>query len=340
MKRCPSCKRTYTDASLNFCLEDGTPLVQDAPPVESNVTVRYPAARDTAEPPPTEIYRPDNAVISPPVTHPGQWSPPPPVTPERKSNAIWWILGGVAVLAVLGIGFVLVLIALSASMTNTNNSNGTLTNRNTNVEPNLNASPAASIESNTNSNTLPASFTDDFSDAKWGSGSFKFGDIWYAADEYHMRSKENTYVVMYAPSEQYATKDATVKVTARSVDGSVPSSGFGLMVHCAQSKSKQLEDYALLIYPEDEPAYEIIMHKKGQQATLVPKTKSSAIRPGSSPNQLMVKIKGSELEFYVNGQYLTVITDTQNFKGGRAGLYTSDTVEVAFDDLEIERETP
>ena len=27
MKRCPSCNRTYTDVSLNFCLEDGTPLI-------------------------------------------------------------------------------------------------------------------------------------------------------------------------------------------------------------------------------------------------------------------------------------------------------------------------
>lgn len=27
MKQCPACKTTYTDASLRFCLEDGTPLV-------------------------------------------------------------------------------------------------------------------------------------------------------------------------------------------------------------------------------------------------------------------------------------------------------------------------
>ena len=54
-----------------------------------------------------------------------------------------------------------------------------------------------------------------------------------------------------------------MKVTARSVDGDVPSAGFGLMVHCVQTKAKKLEDYALLIYPGDEPEYEIIMHKDG-----------------------------------------------------------------------------
>jgi hypothetical protein len=126
-----------------------------------------------------------------------------------------------------------------------------------------------------------------------------------------------------------------VKVTARSVDGTVPSSGFGLMVHCAQSKAKQLEDYALLIYPSDSPQYEIIMHKDGTQTPLVNRTPSTAIRSGKSPNQLEVRINGSELSFYVNGEFLTKINDVQNYKRGRAGLYTSDVTEVAFDDLEI-----
>lgn len=143
--------------------------------------------------------------------------------------------------------------------------------------------------------------------------------------------------MMYAPSDDYNTEDATVRVTARSVDGSVPSSGFGLMVHCAQSKTKHLEDYALLIYPGDDPEYEVIMHKDGTQSSLVSRTKSSAIRSGTAPNQLEIRVKGSELSFYANGQFLTSIPDRENYKRGRAGLYTSDVTEVAFDDLEIER---
>ena len=142
---------------------------------------------------------------------------------------------------------------------------------------------------------------------------------------------------MYAPSDQYATADATIKVTGRSVDGTVPSAGFGLMVHCAKSKDQQLEDYALVIYPSEEPEYEVIMHKNGNQTSLVPKTKASAIRSGSNPNQFEIRIKGTDLSFYINGQYLTRITDKENFKGGRAGLYTSDATEVAYDDLQIQR---
>lgn len=337
MKRCPSCNRTYTDVSLNFCLEDGTPLAVDAPPPSiPGATAKYPARRDTSEPPPTEIFRPDSPVISqapPPQQH---WSPIPSAPPKQKSNAIWWILGGLAAFAVIGIGVVVLIIALaSISNTNTNNNNananGVVANRNVNSNSNANTN------SNTNTGSLPGVLSDNFSDQKWGTGTSQFGRIWYDEDEYHMSSKPKTFVVMYAPSEQYNTANATIKITGRSVDGTVPSAGFGLMVHCAKSKEGQLEDYALLIYPSDDPEYEVIMHKEGAQSSLVSKTKSSAIRPGTSPNQFEVRIKGNELSFYINGQYLTRITDTENYKGGRAGLYTSDATEVAFDDLEIDR---
>ena len=273
---------------------------------------------------------------------------PQPVQ-EKKSNALWWILGALGIVAVMGIGLVVVLIAIANMSGNTNNPNNNRianenTNANTNVSPNTNATPSVNANANLNSREggadLPANFSDDFSQTKWGAGKFAFGDIWYTNGEYHMRSKERTFIVMYAPSNDYSTKEATVKVTARSVDGSVPSNGFGLMVHCAQSKTKQLEDYAFLIYPDEEPEFEVVAHKDGNQKTVVQRTKSSAIKSGAARNQLEVRVNGSDLEFYVNGQLLTTISDTENYKGGRAGLYTSDVVEVAFDDLEISRQTP
>ena len=347
MKRCPTCKRTYTDLSLNFCLEDGTPLASDAPPIDPNATIRYPAARDTEEPPPTEIYQPPPPVVSPrPTTPPRPPSPPPPpqwtpapvasAPPQKKSNAVWWILGGLAAVLIIGVGLVVMIIALaSLNTTNTNNSN--VTNRNDNRNSNVTVN-ANLPNTNANSNaSLPTSLDDDFSQQKWGIGNGQYGRIWYENGEYHMQSKAGTFVVMYAPSDDYSTENATVKVTARSVDGDVPSSGFGLLVHCAQSKAKQLEDYGLLIYPGDEPEYEIIKHKNGTQSPVVTKTKSGAIKSGSSPNALEVRIRGTELSFYANGQFLTRITDSENFKHGRAGLYTSDDHEVVFDDLSINR---
>src|SRR6185503_18106535 len=281
---------------------------------------------------------------TPPPSPPSPpWTPTPTAAPPRKkSNALWWILGGLAVLLVIGVGIVVMLLALASLGSNSNrtnlNANVRNENRNSNITANANANANVS-NANVNANAVtPASLTDDFSVQKWGGvGTSQFGRIWYVNGEYHMSSREGLFVVMYAPSDDYNTENATVKVTARTVDGNAPSSGFGLMVHGTQSKTKQLNDYALLIYPSDEPAFEIIKHKDGKQSTLVTKTKSSAIRTGSAPNVLEVRIRGSELSFYANGQFLNTINDTENFRRGRAGFYTSDVYEVAFDDLTINR---
>ncbi len=339
MKRCPTCNRTYADLSLNFCLDDGTPLTSDAAPTtDLNATVRYPPPRDTAEPPPTEIYRPAPAAPSPRPTAPPppqQWTPAPGA-PRKRSNAIWWVLGGLLTVLILGVGLIAVFLAFSLGSSNSRNANAN-TNRDTNRNANVNAN-VANTNVNTNTTVTPAAFmVDDFSEKKWSTATSQFGRTWYANDEYHMSSKERMYVVMYAPTNEYSTENATVRVTARSVDGSVPSAGFGLMVHCVQSRTGQLEDYALLIYPSVDPEYEVIMHKQGVHSTLVERTKSSAIRSGSTPNLLEVRIKGSELSFYANGQFLKTITDRENFRNGKAGLYTSDVTEVAFDDLKIDR---
>lgn len=345
MKRCPTCNRTYADLSLNFCLDDGTPLANEAAPTtDLNATVRYPPPRDTSEPPPTEIYRPAPTAAPPPRPIPTPPPPPPPQpqwsptpAPAKKSNAIWWILGGLAAVMVIGVGLVVMIIALASMSSNTN---GNLNTR----DPNRNANASANANTNANVNAIananvgpPTSLLDDFTQQKWGTGTSQFGRSYYANDEYRMSSKEQTFVVMYAPSNDYSTENATVKVTARSVDGSVPSAGFGLMVHCVQTRQGKLEDYALLIFPSDEPEYEIIMHKAGEQQSLVQRTKSDAIEPGSAPNKLEVRIKGNQLGFYANGRLLTNITDRENYRKGRVGFYTSDVHEVAFDDLSIER---
>jgi hypothetical protein len=340
MKRCPSCNRTYTDTSLNFCLEDGTPLISDVAPVsDPNVTIQYPTPRHTTEPPPTEIYRERTLLnqvpeMLTPRSTPPQWSPTPQLRPQKKSNAVWWVIGGIAVVGILGAGLIIMILALATFDANENAAN----NANTRVV-NTNRSANANRTANANSNTssVPASLTDNFSEEKWRTGSFQFGDIWYKDGEYHMRSKEKTYLVMYAPLSGYATENATVRVTTRSVDGIGPASGYGLIVHGQQSPSNELEDYALLIYTGEEPQYQVVMHKGGNQKTLVPWTKSAAIRPGTNPNRLEVRTRGDQLQFYINGRYLTRISDTENLKRGVAGLYTSETSEVVFDDLEIER---
>ena len=345
MKRCPSCNRTYTELSLNFCLEDGTPLLITTAPRPAP-TERYGSPRNTNEPPPTEIY-PHGAPLlnqvpemAPPRAAP-HWSPPAQTYPVKKSNAVWWVVGGLAVVGVLGVVLVVIILALASMSTNENNSNGdsnsiVVNNNRSAIDTSPNTNNFNANSSNTNS-TQPIALNDDFASEKWRTGTFQFGDIWYDDDEFHMRAKEKMYLVMYAPSGEYTTENARVKVTARSVDGVSPVSGYGLIVHGEKAADGALEDYALLIYTGSEPQYQVVLHKNGLQKTLVPWTKSSIIRSGTSPNQLEIRSQADELSFYVNGRYLTRITDTENHKRGVAGLYTSETNEVAFDDLEITR---
>jgi hypothetical protein len=341
MKRCPTCNRTYADTSLNFCLEDGTPLVSDAGSThDPNATLRYSDVPDT-NPPPTEIYRQQTPLLNQvdASAQPRQWSPGPVQAPRKKSNAVWWILGGVVVVGLIVVGIAVMILALASIGANSNG------NANTNVANTRNANTRvinrnANVTNVNSTASLPASLKDDFSEATWGAGNFTFGEVWYANDEYHMRSKEKTYLVMYAPKNEYNTENATVRVTARSVDGTPASSGFGLIVHGDKSRAGSLEDYGLLIYTGPEAKYEIIKHKNGVQSTVVPWTRSTVIRSGTNPNQLEIRTRGLELSFYINGQYVDRITDTENFRRGVAGLYTSDKTDVAFDDLEIRRQAP
>jgi hypothetical protein len=71
MKRCPTCQSTYTDDTLRFCLQDGTPLVSvgrgDGPNVADpgKTLVMDSPGRRPDEPPPTEILNPASLPTAP-----------------------------------------------------------------------------------------------------------------------------------------------------------------------------------------------------------------------------------------------------------------------------------
>ncbi|HEX8651701.1 MAG TPA: hypothetical protein VF708_12750 [Pyrinomonadaceae bacterium] len=341
MKRCPTCNRTYTDDALSFCLDDGGPLlsVADAPDAfDPNATMRYTEPRHTSSP--TEVYRPassptgqSNQIVNPSwAAIPGAGGVPPP----KKKSLLPWIIGGSVLVIVLGIGFVVLLAVLVSINSNSNNSNNSANRSNKNADTRLtNSNNSNSTNANSNSS---AALTDDFSDAKWLTGDYSNGSFFYQNGEYHMRATANGSVVVYAPdATTYATQDSTVKVTVRSVSGTSPTYGYGLAVLGEMSKKSELEDYSFLIFTGNDPQYKVVLHQGGKETPIVKWTRTATIRTGSSPNQLEVRIKGDQLSFYINGQYATSIKDTADFGHGAAGFYTSDTHEVAFDDLEISR---
>jgi len=85
MKQCPSCQSQYTDDTLQFCLQDGTPLRFAANPQEK--TLSYGEQETVVS------NRPSNQINTPPVTNPTVWNPQQYSSnasfqpPEKKSNA-------------------------------------------------------------------------------------------------------------------------------------------------------------------------------------------------------------------------------------------------------------
>ncbi len=345
MKRCPQCNRTYTDDGLSFCLDDGSPLLSSSapPPSDPSATVQYPQARDTSAQP-TIAFNSGQAQVPPPPPisspmPPPAWSPMPP--PATQKRSIWpWVLGICAVIVLMLIGGG-ILIFVVANMTNTNNNNGNsnnsnsrVANRNTNSNKNTNTEET---NTNTNSRSTLSSFKDDFSDKSWGTGESQYGNIWYQEEEYHMHATKGGFIVMYAPEKSdYHDENATVRIGLRSIDGNPPVTGYGLVVH-GEKKDGKLEDYGFLIYNGDSPKYKIVLHKAGAETKIVDWTSTSTIRSGTAPNQIEVRIRDTKMDFYINGQFATSVVDTEGYKRGRVGLYTSDVGEVAFDDLEISK---
>lgn len=351
MKKCPSCNRTYTDDALSFCLEDGSPLLSvgdtsgtgnPSPSFDPNATLQYNPARDT-NPPPTQVFgggQPPPG-MTPPVQTPS-WSPTPPVggmagQAKKKSKAIYWILGSVAALVVVGIIAIVGIVVLVANTnTNSNNTANKNSNRNANVS-NAN-SPNTNTATNKNADADKSyQIQDDFSESKWWAGTNTYGSAEYSNGEYHLAAGTyGGYVVVYAPNiSAYHTENATTRVTTHSVTGTSPSLGYGLSVY-GEFKDNNLEDYAFVIRTDESPAFRVVLHQGGKpEVVLVNWTRSSLIRTGSSPNQLEVRATPDNLSFYINGQFATSVTDRAGYKAGLVGFYTSDTDAVAFDDLEI-----
>ena len=66
MKRCRTCNRTYTDPSLSYCIDDGTPLITEVADDESTVVNRSsPRDRSTEDDWNAVAYRPPNAYVPP-----------------------------------------------------------------------------------------------------------------------------------------------------------------------------------------------------------------------------------------------------------------------------------
>ena len=326
MKQCPACNRTYTDDAQLFCLEDGAQLMPmgagAAAPFDPNATLALGQPRDTNPPP--EISYPRQTPAPPQAP---SWTPAP-YAPQSQTAAPSGSKTGL-VIAVAGVGLLAVGIIVLLAIIGRNTSDNSNKNTNGPVVTGTTSAPSSVLK-------------DDFSTENWPTGEQAYGNF-YQDGQYHMKGRPNLYLFMFPLNKggnsllNYSTRNATVKVTARAVTGESPSHGYGLIIHGKLGPKRNLEGYGFLVYTGDEPKFSIVRFADGVPSDIVAWENSSVIRTGANPNQLEVRADGSQMSFYVNGQLLKSVTDTANVTDGYVGLYTSQTDEVAFDDMEITR---
>src|SRR4029079_3681029 len=108
MKICPTCRKTYEDPSIVFCLDDAASLreIRDSDPDATVHLVQSPGPTVRASGPSPRPTVPGQATIT---ARPDQYQAATPhraSASERESNsksALPWIFGIVAVLAVAGV---------------------------------------------------------------------------------------------------------------------------------------------------------------------------------------------------------------------------------------------
>jgi ketosteroid isomerase-like protein len=147
VKRCPTCKRTFSSPSLSFCTDDGTPLVP-VPTPDDEATLVRPAPRADE------------------LTDVSGYQPPGPYVPPGyapKARKIWpWVVAILVIVFVvfagLGIAAAIMIPRLMRETANSNSSD--LNTNNQRSDSNLNAngrnlsanSPAGNDNKNSNSN--------------------------------------------------------------------------------------------------------------------------------------------------------------------------------------------
>lgn len=322
MKICPTCRQTYTDETLNFCLADGAVLNTVNPDSMSEPTIFMGQPPQTSQNPTVVQTSPGLNQTNPTVVQQNQPYPPTnrglsntvqPRPPVKKSKAWIWVVGILGVLLVIGgIGFI-GLVALVASIDDTN----------TNQNPQTSPTPVVAFDS---------ILKDDFS--KWQVANNNLGNTEYTNGEYIMSSKQvGYYYVLLTAAKTYKTSNAQTKIIARNVTGKEARSGYGLVVHSDPLKPLT-KDYAFLI-ESTKQSYRVVQHSSNQETELVSWTRFPAIRSGTQTNEIEVKDQNGKMSLFINGQFAISVNDTVGFKDGIFGLYVSDAVPIAFSNLQI-----
>jgi hypothetical protein len=322
MKICPTCRKTYADDNLNFCLEDGSVLTFASNEPPATVMMSQPRPTD-----PTAVF-PSTSNQGIQSTF-GQQAPQPysMQQPKKSSKAWLWILGIVGIVLLLcGGGFAgLLFIGMQANQNQANNSSYPPPNNGRgNTGPSPAPSPFSSTTSSSDVETVDLSF--------WVKDSSVWGTTEMSGDEFRMAAKQKGYYYVLVAPDEYTTDGKNVRVTVRNVDNANSSLGYGLIFHSAPTPLTK--DYAFLI-DSKRKKYRVVRHEPSKETSMVSWKDSSAIKDGTQENILEARDKGDTIELYINNEMVTSVKDQFGYPNGVPGLYSGDGAKIGFKKLEI-----
>ena len=315
MKICPKCGRSYDDETLNFCLEDGTVL-------------NRPEAEQPQEPPPT-VMIPSEAPLTgerPPIrttpqtleTGAAQYT-----MPKKKSRGWIWALVILFVAVVVCGGGFAGLVFLGAISDSGDTVANTDTEGGDRDKGKADEDQAGKVVE-----------SDDMSDWPSVLSTFSDLDVTYSAGELYLNTRKNYFYVI-STGARFKTADSSVSVHVRNPSGQPVTFGYGLVVNSDPSEVLKT-DFAFVIR-SDTRNYRVAQHENKKETVVVNWTYSDAIKQGTRSNILEVRSDGDEMKFFINGELVKTVTDYSDYRGGVAGLYTSDDVPIAFSKLELRR---
>ena len=336
MKICPRCQKTYSDDNLNFCLEDGSVLTQ-AGQEPQTVFMNEPR---TTQPQPQMPSRPMSVQGTQPAwnTAPQQYSMQPPKTSSKTWIWVLLILGVVVIACGGGIvGFVFLAASRADKVANFSPPN-TATNKVTTTTGNKNTPANTTTNSTTTTTTTaPTSSRTDLDTidlSQWVKESSAYGNTEFTNGEFIMSSKRKGYYYVLAAPEDYQTEKADTRVTLRNIDNTTGSLGYGLIFH--SNPVPLTQDYAFLIDTKRKK-YRIVSHTPSNEKSIVTWTASPVINEGIEENTLEARDQDGTIDLYINGTKVNSIKNVYGYAGGVAGLYSGDSVRVAFKNLEIRK---
>jgi len=318
MKICPSCRKTYHDDGLNFCLDDGSVLTVAA--AEAPPTVMMQA------PPPTNpnpgMPQQHQPQIQTSWDKQEQYSMQPP---KKKSKTWLWVVG------IVGLGLLLCgggVVGLGVLLYNvpTDVTNGTAT-----PTPPVGTRTPTPTSSPTNDGRTKLE-TIDFEG--WVQENSAYGNTAYNGGELIMSAKKKGYYYVLVAQRDFQTESANTRLTVRNMDNADSSMGYGLVFHSNPMPLQQ--GYAFLIDAKKK-RYRIVRHVPQDEPVIVKWTNSSAIKDGTQENVLEARDKDGNVDLYINDEKVTSIRNTYGYKNGVPGVYSGDGVRAAFSKLEIRK---